>query len=184
MFKYLLPLILVAGCASGAIISTSAACPGDDGVGTTTAGYSWRGGSSSATITAKPAYLNSVDIVDQIGFLVFFELWCKRARGGGDDQEMQRFVPIEEMFKGRHFDRQLIVLCVSWYASFKLSLRDLVIMMGDGDLGDPYNDSAVGAALPSEFEKRWRLQVSEKIVGADSRVISVPVWRLVLNTEY
>ena len=43
---------------------------------------------------------------------------------------MQRFVPIEGLFKGRHFDRQIIVGCVSWYTSFKLSLRDLVIMMG------------------------------------------------------
>ena len=44
---------------------------------------------------------------------------------------MQRFVPIEDVFKGRHFDRQIIVLCVSWYTSFKLSLRDLVFMMAD-----------------------------------------------------
>jgi len=44
---------------------------------------------------------------------------------------MQRFVPIEGVFKGRYFDRQIIVLCVSWYTSFKLSLRDLVIMMAD-----------------------------------------------------
>jgi hypothetical protein len=35
------------------------------------------------------------------------------------DEEMQRFVPIEGVFKGRHFDRQIIVLCVSWYTSFK-----------------------------------------------------------------
>jgi hypothetical protein len=48
------------------------------------------------------------------------------ARVAGDDEEMQRFVPIEDLFKGRHFDRQIIVLCVSWYTSFKLSLRDLV----------------------------------------------------------
>ena len=44
---------------------------------------------------------------------------------------MQRFAPIEDVFKGRHFDRQIIVLCVSWYTSFKLSSRDLVIMMTD-----------------------------------------------------
>jgi len=43
-------------------------------------------------------------------------LWCKR-EDGGDDEEMQRFVPIEDLFKGRHFDRQIIILCVSWYAS-------------------------------------------------------------------
>jgi transposase-like protein len=46
-----------------------------------------------------------------------------------DDEEMQRFVPIEDLFKGRHVDRQIIVLCVSWHTSFKLSLRDLVVMM-------------------------------------------------------
>ena len=49
----------------------------------------------------------------------------------GDDERMLRFVPIEDVFKGRHFDRQIIVLCASWYTSFKLSLRDLVIMMAD-----------------------------------------------------
>jgi hypothetical protein len=44
---------------------------------------------------------------------------------------MQRFAPVEALFKGRHFDGQIIILCVSWYTSFKLSLRDLVIMMAD-----------------------------------------------------
>jgi transposase-like protein len=34
-------------------------------------------------------------------------------------------------FKGRHFDRQIIVLCVSWYVSFKQSLRELVMIMPD-----------------------------------------------------
>jgi hypothetical protein len=29
-------------------------------------------------------------------------------RVAGDDEEMQRFVPIEDLFKGRHFDRQII----------------------------------------------------------------------------
>ena len=57
-------------------------------------------------------------------------LWCK-SEVAGDDEEMQRFAPIEDLFKGRHFDRQIIVLCVSWYTSFKLSSRDLVIMMAD-----------------------------------------------------
>ena len=44
---------------------------------------------------------------------------------------MQRFVPVEALFNGRHFDGQIILLCVSWYTSCKLSLRDLVIMMAD-----------------------------------------------------
>ena len=44
----------------------------------------------------------------------------------GDDGRMPRFVPVEELFKGRHFDREIVVLsrgCLlsskSW-ASFAL----------------------------------------------------------------
>lgn len=36
-----------------------------------------------------------------------------------------------DLFKGRHFDREVIVLCVRWYLSFKLSSRDLVQMMSE-----------------------------------------------------
>jgi transposase-like protein len=36
-----------------------------------------------------------------------------------------------DLFKGRHFDREVIVLCVRWYLSYKLSSRDLVEMMSD-----------------------------------------------------
>ena len=36
-----------------------------------------------------------------------------------------------ELFKGRHFDRQIIILCVRWYLTFKLSSRDLVAMMAE-----------------------------------------------------
>ena len=31
--------------------------------------------------------------------------------GVAGDEEMQRFIPIEDLFKGRDFDRQIIVLC-------------------------------------------------------------------------
>jgi len=44
---------------------------------------------------------------------------------------MQPFASIDELFKGRHFDRQIIFLCVSRYTSFKLSLRDLVSEMAN-----------------------------------------------------
>ena len=33
------------------------------------------------------------------------------------------------LFKARHFEREVIVLCVRWDLRFKLSLRDLVEMM-------------------------------------------------------
>ena len=57
--------------------------------------------------------------------------FCCKQVAIGDDGRMQPFVPVEALFKGRHFDGQVIILCVSWYTSFKLSLRDLVIMMAD-----------------------------------------------------
>jgi transposase-like protein len=70
---------------------------------------------------------------------------------------MERFNPIEAVFKGRHFDGQIIILCVAWYTSFKLSLRDLVIKMADR--GIPVTHTTilrwVQRYLP-EFEKRWR----------------------------
>jgi asparagine synthetase B (glutamine-hydrolysing) len=67
---------------------------------------------------------------------------------------MQSVNPIEDLFKGRHFDRQIVILCVSWYTSFKLSLRDLVIMMWDRGIRVPHtNDPTVGSALPSRIRK-------------------------------
>src|SRR6202521_494825 len=70
---------------------------------------------------------------------------------------MQSFNPIEDLFKGRHFDRQIIILCVSWYTSFKLSLRDLVIIMADRGISVNHTTILrwVQPFLP-EIEKRWR----------------------------
>ena len=69
---------------------------------------------------------------------------------------MQPFVPIEAQFKGRHFDGQIIILGVGWYTSFKLSLRDLVIMMADRGIALTHTTILRWAQryLP-EFEKRW-----------------------------
>jgi transposase-like protein len=38
------------------------------------------------------------------------------------------------MFKGRHFDRSVILLCVRWYVPYNLSLRDLEEMMAERGL--------------------------------------------------
>ena len=42
---------------------------------------------------------------------------------------MGKLMGVEQLFEGRHFDREVIILCVRWYLRFKLSLRDLVEMM-------------------------------------------------------
>ena len=44
---------------------------------------------------------------------------------------MARFLGLDELFECRHFDREIIVLCVRWYLRFKLSFRGLVEMMAE-----------------------------------------------------
>jgi transposase-like protein len=47
---------------------------------------------------------------------------------------MSKLKDLEWLFNDRHFDREVIVLCVRWYVRYKLSLRDLVEMMAERDL--------------------------------------------------
>jgi hypothetical protein len=47
---------------------------------------------------------------------------------------MAGFLRLVDLFVGRHFDREVIVLCVRWYLRFKLSYRDLVEMMAERGL--------------------------------------------------
>ena len=47
---------------------------------------------------------------------------------------MGRRRSMEELFAGRHFDREVIILCVRWYLRYKLSFRDLVEMMAERGL--------------------------------------------------
>jgi transposase-like protein len=47
---------------------------------------------------------------------------------------MGKLMGVEQLFEVRHFDREVIILCVRWYLRFKLSLRDLVEMMAERGL--------------------------------------------------
>ena len=47
---------------------------------------------------------------------------------------MARFLSLDEIFEGHHFDGEIIVLCVRWYLRFKLSFRPLVEMMAERGL--------------------------------------------------
>jgi transposase-like protein len=47
---------------------------------------------------------------------------------------MGRVSSIEELFAGRHFDREVIILYMRWYLRYKLSFRDLVEMMAERGL--------------------------------------------------
>lgn len=45
--------------------------------------------------------------------------------------KQSRFCGDRIVFKGRHFDRSVILLCVRWYLAYGLSLRDLKEMMAE-----------------------------------------------------
>ena len=62
----------------------------------------------------------------------------------------------QELFKGRHFDREIIVLCVRWYLTFKLRSRDLVQMMAERGIGLVHTTILRWArALRAGLRKRW-----------------------------
>lgn len=71
-----------------------------------------------------------------------------------------------DLFKGRHFDREVIVLCVRWYLSYKLSARDLVQMMGERGVALAHTTILrwVQRFVP-EFEKRWS-QYARRVGGS------------------
>jgi transposase-like protein len=63
---------------------------------------------------------------------------------------------VDGLFKGRHFEREIIILCLRWYLRYKLSLRDLVEMMAERGLSISHTTIMrwVQRYVP-EFEKRW-----------------------------
>src|SRR5437588_3270890 len=63
----------------------------------------------------------------------------------------------QDLFKGRHFDQEIIVLCVRWYLTFKLSSRDLVQMMAERGIALAHTTILrwVQRYVP-DFEKRWK----------------------------
>ena len=61
-----------------------------------------------------------------------------------------------DLFKGRHFEQEIIILRVRWYLRYKLSYRDLVEMMAERGLPIAHTTILrwVQRYAP-EFDKRW-----------------------------
>ena len=69
---------------------------------------------------------------------------------------MGKLRSIEELFAGRHFDREVIILCVRWYLRYKLSFRDLVEMMSERGLQLVHTTILRWVQrYAREFMKRW-----------------------------
>jgi len=73
------------------------------------------------------------------------------------------------IFRGRHFDRAIIILCVRWYITYKLSYRDLVEMMDERGVDISHTTILrwVQRYVP-EVEKRWHRY--SRSVGTSWRV--------------
>ena len=73
------------------------------------------------------------------------------------------------LFRGRHFDHTVIILCVRWYIAYKLSYRDLVELIAERGVDVSHTTilRRVQCYVP-EFEKRWRR--SARPVGPSWRV--------------
>ena len=93
---------------------------------------------------------------------------------------------IDDLFQGRHFDREIIILCVRWYLRFKLSFRDLVEMMaGAQDFSGPYDDQARDPALYSGIRKAleplrmpsWRFLAGRRNLREDQGPLDLPLSR-------
>src|SRR3954463_1996678 len=65
--------------------------------------------------------------------------------------------PVAALFKGRHFDQEIIILCVRWYVTYKLSYRDLADMMAERGIAVAHTTILrwVRRYVP-EFQKRWQ----------------------------
>lgn len=61
-----------------------------------------------------------------------------------------------DLFKGRHFEQEIIVLCVRWYLRYKLSYRDLLGIIAERGLSISHTTILrwVQRYAP-EFDKRW-----------------------------
>ena len=57
------------------------------------------------------------------------------------------------MFKGRHFDRSVILLCVRWYLAYNLSLRNLEEMMAER-----------GISVDHATVHRWVIRYSNELL--------------------
>ena len=77
--------------------------------------------------------------------------------GMGENVGIARFVPVDRLFASRNFDAVIVVLCVPWHLSFKLSYRDLACMMSERGIGLAHTTILRWAQhYTPEFKERWK----------------------------
>src|SRR5690349_17008950 len=90
----------------------------------------------------------------------------------------------QDLFKGRHFDQEIILLCVRWYLAFKLSSRDLVQMMAERGITLAHTTilrwvravrAGLREALASVCPIGGRLVAGGRNLSQSARPVGVPV---------
>ena len=79
----------------------------------------------------------------------------------------------DAIYVKRQFDTEIIVLCVRWYITYRLSYRDLVAMMAErGVIVSHTTIMRWVIRYVPEFEKRWNRFAARSVVpGALTRRI-------------
>jgi transposase-like protein len=61
------------------------------------------------------------------------------------------------LFKGRHFDSSIIILCLRWYITYKLNYHDLRNMMAERGIDLAHTTILrLAQRYVPEFDKQWR----------------------------
>jgi transposase-like protein len=69
----------------------------------------------------------------------------------------------QELFNGRHFEAEIIVLCVRWYLRFGLSFRNLEEMMAERNLSvDHVHQHSEGKTIRKRVCRNTDFVVSER----------------------
>jgi hypothetical protein len=72
-----------------------------------------------------------------------------------------------DLFKGRHLEQEIIVLCVRWYLRYKLSFRDLLEMTPERACRSLTRNSSLGATLHTSVR-----QALEPFFGASGHLLA------------
>jgi hypothetical protein len=77
------------------------------------------------------------------------------------------------MFKGRHFDRSVILLCVRWYLAYNLSLRNLEEMMAERGVSVDHATVhiSIGAKEASAGNGIWMRLTSKSEANGNTSIV-------------
>ena len=106
---------------------------------------------------------------------------------------MRSHASTSDLFKGRHFEQEIIILCVRWYLRYKLSYRDLVEMMAERGLPIAHtNNPALGSAVRTGVRQTleplrdvgWHLLAGRRDLRQDPRSVGLSLPGCRLGRQY